>query len=246
MAPSFKLISLNIEGNKHLDRVVPFLQKSGADVICLQELLEPEFNLLIKKLAMPGMFAPATRIGEKDAKNISGIPAVEGVGLLTRLPFTHIEHKYYSGSHHPIPRFVYGDMATVNRALVIAKLHKGGVPFMIATTHFTWTPDGKADDRQRKDMGAMLRALDETGEFVLTGDFNAPRGGEIFTDLATLYKDNIPEKYMSSIDPVLHSHGKPRVMVDGLFTTTQFGTRNVELVCGVSDHCAVVGEIYKN
>ncbi len=245
MAPFIKLVSLNIEGNKHLERVVPFLEKSEADIICLQELLEPEFNLLTKKLRMPGMFAPATRIGEKDAKNISGMPAVEGVGMLTRLPFTLIEHKYYSGSHHPIPHFVYGDMSTVNRALVIAKIHKDGAQFTIATTHFTWTPDGEADDRQRRDMAGMLRALDSAGEFALAGDFNAPRGREIFNDLAVLYKDNIPEKYTSSIDPNLHTHGKPSLMVDGLFTTPAFDARNVELVCGLSDHCAVTGEIYR-
>lgn len=246
MAVSLKLISLNIEGNKHLDRVIPFLEKSGADIICLQELLEPEFNLLAKKLKMSGMFAPATRIGEKDAKNISGLAAIEGVGLLTRPPFTRLEQKYYSGAHHPIPYFVFGDMSTVNRALVFATVEKDNTPFTITTTHFTWTPHGEADDRQRRDMGAMLKILDDLGEFALTGDFNAPRGRETFNDLAILYKDNIPEKYISSIDPALHSHGKPTLMVDGLFTTPRYGARNVELVCDLSDHCAVVGEIFRN
>ncbi len=247
MAPFLKLVSLNIEGNKHLERVVPFLEKAEADVICLQELLEPEFDFLIKKLGMAGMFAPMTRIGKDEAKNLSGIPAVEGVGFLTRLPFTRIEHRYYAGDHHPIPHFRPDDMSTTNRVVVFGKVRKNDMSFNIATTHFTWTPDGEADDRQRRDLAGMLQILDEIGDFALTGDFNAPRGREIFNDLSVLYKDNIPNRYTTSLDPKISRYGdKVSVMVDGLFTTPEYRVENVNLVCGVSDHCAMVGEIYKS
>ena len=32
-----KIVSLNIEGSKHINRVIPFLESEQADVICLQE-----------------------------------------------------------------------------------------------------------------------------------------------------------------------------------------------------------------
>ena len=35
-----KLVSLNIERSRHLDRVCAFLQAARADVVCMQELME--------------------------------------------------------------------------------------------------------------------------------------------------------------------------------------------------------------
>lgn len=35
-------------------------------------------------------------------------------------------------------------------------------------------------------------------------------------------------------------------MVDGLFTTSDYKASNVRLVDGVSDHMAIVADIYKN
>lgn len=241
-----KLVSLNIEGNKHISLITPFFKESGADVICVQEILEHEFHLLQKELGMQGLFAPMTYIGEKD-KNLSGVPAVEGIAILTRLPFTRLEAKYYTGSHHPVPHFVGSDMSTVSRGLLIITVEKNHVPITIATTHFTWTPNGQADDRQRRDLRAMLAILDELGDFALVGDFNAPRGREIFTELSEHYRDNIPAEYTTSLNENLSRYGSAvKVMVDGLFTTPKYKAQNVSLACEVSDHCAIVGDIAVN
>ena len=83
----------------------------------------------------------------------------------------------------------------------------------------------------------------------MCGDFNAPRGGEIFSALATRWHDNIPGTYHTSLDLSLHKAGKvdgerlATLMVDGLFTTPGYRTSRVELVPGVSDHCAIVAEV---
>ena len=40
--PSIRLVSLNIERRKHLNRILPFLQEYKPDVVCMQELFEKD------------------------------------------------------------------------------------------------------------------------------------------------------------------------------------------------------------
>jgi endonuclease/exonuclease/phosphatase family metal-dependent hydrolase len=93
-------------------------------------------------------------------------------------------------------------------------------------------------------MKNLLALLAKTPELILCGDFNAPRGGEIFKMLADKYKDNIPPEYDSSLDTELHRIGKiKKLMVDGLFTTSAYIVSDVKLSEGVSDHKAVTAII---
>ena len=89
----------------------------------------------------------------------------------------------------------------------------------------------------------LLACLEPEEEFTLCGDFNAPRGGEIFTALAMRYQDNIPLEYASSIDGNLHRKGPLPYMVDGLFTTPSYIASDVSLQSGVSDHCAILATV---
>lgn len=53
-----KLISLNIENNLHHKTVLAFLKKEKADVVCLQELLEEDFEFFKKELNLDGVYQP--------------------------------------------------------------------------------------------------------------------------------------------------------------------------------------------
>ena len=55
-------------------------------------------------------------------------------------------------------------------------------------THFTWTPNAEVNEMQRQDLPTLFASLDRVPEFILCGDFNAPRGKEIFDTIATVYK----------------------------------------------------------
>src|SRR3569623_473248 len=111
--------------------------------------------------------------------------------------------------------------------LAMADIERDGEMFRIATTHFPVTAHGEATDFQREDMKNLLSLLEKEGEFVLTGDFNAPRGGEIFAELASRYKDNIPPTITTSIDGMLHRAGQLPHMVDGIFSTPGYLVSNV-------------------
>jgi endonuclease/exonuclease/phosphatase family metal-dependent hydrolase len=246
---SIKLISLNIERSKHLDLVMPFLEREKPDVVCLQEIMERDVPLFEKALDGKCFFSVNTR------HQADGNPGVMGCGILSRLSAHSFTEDWYVRNSEEIPTFDFTNAntkhATENHAVLSCTVEVGSVAYKIATTHFTWTPDGKPDEYQREDLKKFLPILDSLGEFVLCGDFNAPRGGEIFSALSGRYKDNIPAGYNSSLDPDLHRIGKTKPheldgkMVDGLFTTEEYQASDVRLEFGVSDHAAIIASIVK-
>ena len=245
---SLKLISLNIERSKHLDLVLPFLEREKADVVCLQEVLHrdvPRFESVVGPCV-------AFQIDDEhpaDWPDEGVLP--EGNAMWT----THTVHTtstiVYAGNPSAVPVVVLDERGSPlnfgNRTLVVADIAKGGQLFRIATTHFTWTPVGhQAEDIQRKDLKALMHTLDSLGELVLTGDFNTARGSEIFDAIAEKYKDNIPQEYTTTIDKNLHRAGDLQYVVDGLFSTRAYRVSDVRLVDGVSDHMAVVATVSKS
>ena len=247
MSVSLKLISLNIERHKHLDLVEKFLAQRMPDVVCLQEVFEHDLERLARAFgATSTAFEPMGRLPEELP------PGVMGVAILSRVPIRKMRAHYYAGIPGVLNDAIIGNKLTfqqLNKLVLTVELEKEGKPFRIATTHFTWTPDGAPDEFQRAHILKLLTVLEGLGEFVFCGDLNAPRGGEIFDMLSAKYKDNIPPHYETSLDISLHRAGKSRPhelenkMVDGLFSTPAYLASGVELVPGVSDHMAIVADI---
>ena len=238
MSSSISFVSLNVEHSKHLDVIKGLLEKEKPDVFCAQEMFEydiPFFETLVGPLVC---FAPMVLFKNG---NKSGII---GVGMFSTLPARahHIEY-YYGDKDHVL---VYNDKtpALMSRPLVYTDLEKDGSLFRIGTTHFTWTPDGQADDAQRRDLKNLFAILDTAGDIAFAGDFNAPRGWEIFSALSERFKDNIPPQYDTSIEGNTQRNSIKR-MVDGLFTTPAYEAYDVDMVSGVSDHYAIKARIRK-
>lgn len=243
---SLSLISLNVERSKHLERVVPFLREQEPDVFCVQELSESDYPLFKKMFRFASPFVPLSMYSEEGQR----IP--QGIGIFSNLRIYKTDAHYYVGDPSTLPETIPGQPETYtkgNRAVLFATVEKDGVPYRIATTHFTWSEKGEASDTQREHLQSLLSALEAEKELVLCGDFNIPRGGELFSELAVRYKDNIPPEYATSIDVALHRNrlGDPeelsQKMVDGLFTTPGYPARDVELASGVSGHMAIVATI---
>lgn len=237
-----KLVSINIERSKHLDTVIPFVYAQKPDVITLQEVMERDVPLFEKEFGMQCFYVPvlvfAAGTGEKEG--------VEGTAIFAR-DFKSRGSTYYAGQSEPLARFTEEKdekKSQVAKMLVHADIAVGDVTYKIATTHFTWTAKGEATELQLQDLQKLLVALEPLGEFVFTGDFNAPRGRETWNRLAARYKDNIPARYTSSIDP-MHQAGPLPYLVDGIFSTPEYYVENVELHEGISDHKAVTATIQK-
>ena len=116
-------------------------------------------------------------------------------------------------------------MGTHAPILVLAKIGQ----IQIGAVHFSWTPDGSVDDRQRRHMQLLLEYLSTKGELVLCGDFNTPRGNELYEKLLTNYLDNIPTEIQTTIDPKLHrinfeNLGKLKLVVDYIWSSPKLGS----------------------
>lgn len=235
---SLKLVSINIEGDRHLPEVLTFLKNEQPDIICLQELFLQDFTVLKRELGMGGVHTARTK--KPSYNNKKGESMLHGIGLLSRYPLKNIQELYYSGNPKSI------EESRESGVFLHSTLMKDGAEFTIGTMHFTWTPDGKADDKQREDLAQLLLVLQTIPEITFCGDFNAPRGGEIFSELKKKYTDNIPKIYTTSLDKNMHRAGDLQLMVDGLFTTSRYIASNVRLIDGVSDHMAITAEIKKH
>ncbi len=242
-----KLISLNIENNRHHGLVLPFLKSEKPDVICLQELLEEDFLLYKSELNLNGIFQPWSCIRSKSPYP-DLIGKKQGLAIFAK---NIVEHGsiFYAGKEENILKsfdeFMSDESFQKNKAILWADVIDNNCSYKICTTQLPVTREGSTTPYQLEVTNSLINSLDSFNEFVLCGDMNAPRGKEAFSLLAEKYKDNIPQEYLTSIDQKLHRVSGIILMVDGLFTTSDIIASNVKLVDGVSDHMAIIANIIK-
>lgn len=233
-----KLISINIEDEKHIERVLDFVSREKPDVLCLQELLERDRPVFEKALGTRSVFAPMGILP------LAGSREIMGVGIFSALPLDNVRSHYYVRYSGHLRLWADEETNPTDRVLLSADIVADGITYAIATTHFTWTPDGEITERQRRDLSALLAVLSEYDKIILCGDMNAPRGKEAFETLAKRYHDHIPKEYLTSLDPEFHRKKDERcLMVDGLFSTPHYAAEHVRLQYGISDHAAIVATI---
>lgn len=236
-----RILTLNIQGDKHFPEVTRLLADQRPDVACLQEVFEHDFFRLKRELQMEGLFLPAI-----DVKS-GGPPGYKerglmGVAILGMLPGAYDAAYYFKRRQEKIP--LYQGVANAgHRALVWQTIETGKTRCTVATTHFTWSKGGKPSQKQRKELASLFRLLDRVEPDILCGDFNAPRGGEIYGALSKRFVDNIPSSVKSTLDPKLHYAHGIELVVDGFFTSPPCQTSDIRLISGVSDHLAIVGTV---
>ncbi len=243
-----KLVSINIENNLHTKTVLSLIHKEQPDVVCMQELLEEDFEFYRNELNFSGVYKPQLWISDK-FRNFHLRGKRHGVAIFAK-NILESGYEYYTGSEENVSKsfeeYINNEKYQDNHILLWADVtDANGATFRFATTHFTITEHGESSPKQLADLELLLKALDPLGEFIFCGDLNAPRGNETFTRIANKYKDNIPLEYKTSIDQNLHRVKGIMFMVDGLFTTPIYKASNVKLVDGVSDHLAIVAQIEK-
>ena len=230
-----RLISLNVERSRHVDRFIPFLKREAADVVCLQELAPGDIPAIQAATGLAHHHYVPMALHPADGQAF-------GVGILAREPFAGVDVVRYAGLGDGATAFDRATpesrLASCRYVVIRAKLGGTGQGITVATTHFPWTPDGEPRPYQADALRDLLAAL-RGAPLVLTGDFNAPRGGPIFAELAKVWRDCVPVHVTTSIDPDLHRNGPLQLMVDGLFVTPDYEARDVTMHTGVSDHQAI-------
>ena len=241
------LISLNVEGARHWQTVTSFLRREHAHVIALQEA-HPDYVHFLETLGYQTYFSPSSLMEQ------NGIEFAQGLLLASLYDFEPRTLYYHKPTDTLQPEVVdpKTGRSSIWRQLLVAQFTTNGGIFVIATTHFTWSPDGHPNDIQRTDLGQMLQTTKTLPPHLLCGDFNIPRlHNELYLQLANVYTDNIPPQYRSSLDRTLHRAGNDperaivfdEYMVDYLFSQPAYNVTDVRLEFGVSDHAAVIGEV---
>ncbi len=245
-----KLISLNVEGHKHHERVFPFLEKEDADVLCLQEASMEHGNKL-EALGYDVAFTPRCIMKQNDKE------FEEGILLASKHPFTHKTYYYYKNSEAIPPEGFDESLGRKadHQCFIFAEIECGDDTYHIATNHFTWTPDGATPNKEQiDDMEVFLELVDTLPSHVMCGDFNVPRyHNSLYEKLMLHYKDTVPQQYKSSLDKQLHRIGEnpeksiifESFMVDYVFTQSPYIAKDVRLEFNISDHAGVVCEIVK-
>ncbi len=243
-----RLVSVNIEGDVHLELIAPFLARQGADIVCLQEVFRDDLQMFFGDASRVEFLPMSLKV------NRQGGLADWGIAMATRLPVREAWNTYY---YQPATELVPFDerakRQTVGHGVVGMRLTVASTELTVVTTHFTWTPDGMPDTNQDTDIVALLNMLQPLEPHVLCGDFNIPREqNRHYRELAKRYTDHVPLNVLSSIHVPLHnarhrsgvSEKLGRLMVDYIFSTPDsYGINNVELHGGVSDHLALTATI---
>ncbi len=232
-----KIVSLNIQYYRHFDRFIPFLKKHKPDVVLLQEVLRKDVCYLEKALGMKGTFTILSRF------RLENVLQDFGIATFSTLPIIKHYNLYYRGDGENPP--ILRDIPPYNtaRALLVTEVTKDRNKYCLINTHFTWASEGKPNELQYHDLDILLQMLATIPEFILCGDFNAPRGTPVFNAISTKYKDNIPSHITTTIDKNLHKAGDLQLVVDGLFTTPNYQVESIELVNNLSDHWGILAEI---
>lgn len=243
-----KLISINIENNLHNSTVLEFLKKEKADVICLQEFLEDDFDLYKKELGLEGVLQISSYVANWIYPKLKG--KKQGVAIFSK-SITDSDSFFYYGKEENLQKsfdtYISNEDFRKNYGFVLVNIkNSDNAKYRFITTHLPVTKEGESSPYQLEVAESLLKKLESFGEFVLCGDMNAPRGNETFNRLARKYKDNIPPEYKTSIEQNLHRVKNLQYMVDGLFTTPSYIASNVKLVGGLSDHMAIIADISKD
>lgn len=243
-----KLITLNIEGHKHLDLVTQLISQEQPDVLCLQEVFEFDLPQLQAAFEQPSQYVVAFSANANVKKeNKYGIAPMGfwGVALIIKLPLIQdkesaFHHLFYVGGEQDVPEFT--SPLSPRRSLLVAQLKIANHTMALATTHFTWTPNGQSSPQQHRDLTQLKLALTHYKSFILCGDFNAPRGGEMYSELAEGLVDHVPRDVLTTLDHRFHYAGMLNLVVDGVLSTPDISSIRTQVIEGVSDHKAIVVE----
>ncbi|HKY74239.1 MAG TPA: endonuclease/exonuclease/phosphatase family protein [Patescibacteria group bacterium] len=230
-----KLVSVNIEGDKHISAVYAFIKNELPQIISLQEVFKSDLQNIADVFGMHSLFLPMSK---KMVKRNNGKDQSEeiGIALLSSSPFLSHNLEYYFGTEQVSD---YWDPLKVSRGVLWGTVELQQKNITVAVTHFMWTPNGETSDLQRNELPMLLNILKKSRPHVFVGDLNAARGQEIFDAIAQEYTDNIPASVQTTIDPVLHRVKNLQLVVDALFSSSEYQVSDVHVVTGISDHCAI-------
>lgn len=240
-------MSLNIECNLHYQRIFRFIEVHQPEIICMQEVLEEDFEFLKKEFGCEGVFKPVGYVHASYERYKNIHTKRYGIAIFSKKIIAS-GHFFYWGNEENL-RVPFKDFMSERNerrsypAVWVDIEATDGEVYRCVTTHFPVTENGESTPHQLEILPPFFEGLDILKDIIICGDFNAPRGNQTFTELALRYRDVVPKEYLTSIDQNLHRVKGIMLMVDGLFVTKKYTASNVRLIDGLSDHMAIWADI---
>jgi endonuclease/exonuclease/phosphatase family metal-dependent hydrolase len=256
-----KVLHLNIERDKHLDKIRGLIKEQTPDVICFSEAVEADVKNISKEFKYDYKFSHLVKTGRglQGSAIFSKLPILNSSNLrydenpVEVVPLVDIEHDSKDGNR-AANRFLYH-----YSLLSIVLENDKGKKITIATTHFPvadhstpgyedHTFDESSDIREvnhaRKYFDNFLSLVRKmSSPLVFTADLNNPRGEYVYDTLAHELVDLTPKEVKSTLDPVLYRFKKLNLVVDTIMTSPDILTNSVVLIENVSDHKALIAEL---
>ncbi len=245
---SMKLLSVNIEGQKHLEKIKALIITEKPDVVCMAECF-PDTILFLAGDGYPyRLYAPTYMVDQDDEFTL--IPSKTrrwGEVIISKYPIFDTQITYLSMDTYSETNLPTHGTDNHIPALITANIEIGGEQYRIGTIHLTWTPKARMTKRQKKNVQELLDLVDQE-EIVLCGDFNIPMGNKVYVQMKKRFKDNIPPKIETTLDPKLHYRntkvpGTLKLVVDYVWSSPKYLVNSVRVISGVSDHCAIACEV---
>lgn len=239
----FTLLTLNVEYDKHRSAVTAMLTRQKPDIFCFQEVPKQYAESFAKHLGYEWRYAPMATLLPRDSNAQIDMGIMIAWSPHLKICDESMDIYSYGDTRSPLLTSEFPN--ATKRVLLTVQLQYGVNKFRIGTTHFTWTPDGLPSLVQRADLNALLLLLSryDAEGIILCGDFNAPRGGEIYSMMSTHYTDNLPREITTTIDNNLHRMAPLTLAVDSIFSTNEHTVNQVQIIDGVSDHVALFAQV---
>ena len=265
-----QIMCLNGWGGKLYDRLIPYLQDTKPDVLCLQEVVHspetdkdwltyrdgdhilPQRANFFRDVAMAlpdhvAVFCPAAQgaLWDGDVR----IPSQWGLATFVQKALPIIAQRQ-SFVHKTFSPDSYGDHPRSRSAHAIRVFDfKRNAPITIAHMHGLRDLAGKMDTPERTAQAHKLKDLAigtaESGDdLVVCGDFNVEPNSDTFDILATVgLTDLVTSRGFTTTRNSLYE--KPGRFADYLLVNEQLNIQSFDVVMSpeVSDHCPLILEI---
>lgn len=254
MAIDLRAVTYNIhsgigmDGRLDLDRIADLLERTGADLIGLQEVdrhrrestdYEDQIGRLAAALDVESAYGAA--LTAPKTMESDGEPREYGIAVLSRFPI--LDHVVYGLPHGPDAE---------RRVLLETRVDVEGTPVTFATTHFGLS----ADDRRRQAEAIVERSDAIATPRLLVGDINAGPDSSPLEVLTQRFRDvgratgigtdpTFPSPYVQPAPDGPHLEVyEPDRRLDYVLADSDFDPIDAKVVESLaSDHSAVVADL---
>jgi len=225
-----KILSWNICRGQKRDQIIRGIAESGADIICLQEVIKRENYNLTEDLASNLKLNYCVCLVFHDDRH-EAPPSYElGNAILTKFPITQKK------CHSLLDMSLYKkNSETEPRGVSEAEVSVSGKTLKVFSTHLAYSNDFKHSNMRKFQRGNLLKIMPSTG-VILAGDFNCLPDSDTVKEMETHFQNCGHD----SIEPTTIDNRR----IDYIFVSNDIKVKSFEVLQKEgSDHFPILAEL---